>query len=202
MHTVGDLMTRVVVTANADDVVGPIRDLMIRNGIHCVPVLGTDETLLGIITSTDLIEEWAPQMGVETVMTRAVETVSPHQSIVDAAHTMIDRRIHHLVVTERDRVVGVVSALDHRGAGNGALPTTRASRRRARGARRTRRRSRSPGSDRGGARTRRRTALRRPLDRRSRRSSAPLLPFYRRPHRSTTNVVTRARAAPGVTDDG
>jgi CBS domain-containing protein len=112
MHTVGDLMTRVVVTANADDVVGPIRDLMIRNGIHCVPVLGTDETLLGIITSTDLIEEWAPQMGVETVMTRAVETVSPHQSIVDAAHTMIDRRIHHLVVTERDRVVGVVSALD------------------------------------------------------------------------------------------
>jgi CBS domain containing-hemolysin-like protein len=112
MHTVEEIMSDVVKTATITDVVGPVRDLMLQHNIHSVPVLDADGKLVGIVTSSDLVEEWAPQMGVQTVMSRNVETVPRHRSVVDAARTMVTKRIHHLVVTERDTVIGVVSSFD------------------------------------------------------------------------------------------
>ncbi|MEO8694722.1 MAG: CBS domain-containing protein [Acidimicrobiales bacterium] len=105
-------MSEVVHTATITDVVGPVRDLMIEHSIHSVPVLDAGGKLVGIVTSSDLVEEWAPQMGVQTVMSRNVETVPRHRSVVDAARTMIAKHIHHLVVVERDQVIGVVSSFD------------------------------------------------------------------------------------------
>ena len=112
MHTVEEVMSEAVHTATTTDVVGPLRDLMIGHSVHSVPILDRDGRLAGIVTSSDLVEEWAPEMGVQTVMTRTIETISRHNSIVDAARLMIAKRIHHLVVTERDTVVGVVSSFD------------------------------------------------------------------------------------------
>jgi CBS domain-containing protein len=112
MHTVEEVMTETVHTATTTDVVGPLRDLMLQQSVHAVPILDKDRRLAGIITSSDLVEEWAPQMGVQTVMTRTVETVGRHTSVVDAARLMVSKRIHHLVVTERDSVIGVVSSFD------------------------------------------------------------------------------------------
>ena len=51
-------------------------------------------------------------MGVATVMSTDVVTVPPHRSVVEAARAMVSARTHHLVVTERDLVVGVVSSYD------------------------------------------------------------------------------------------
>jgi CBS-domain-containing membrane protein len=62
-------MSAEVHTAKTTDVVGPLRDLMLQRAIHSVPILDTNGTLAGIVTSSDLIEEWPPQMGVQTVMT-------------------------------------------------------------------------------------------------------------------------------------
>jgi CBS domain-containing protein len=112
MHTVEEVMTAAVHTATTTDVVGPLRDLMLQHGIHSVPVLEKDGSLAGIVTSSDLVEEWAPQMGVQTVMTRNVETVARHTSVIDAARVMVDKHIHHLVIVERGSVVGVVSSFD------------------------------------------------------------------------------------------
>src|SRR5688572_6153539 len=112
MHTVEEIMSDVVKTATITDVVGPVRDLMLQHGIHSVPILDADGKLVGIVTSSDLVEEWAPQMGVQTVMSRNVETAPRHRSVVDAARTMVTKQIHHLVVTERDSVIGVVSSFD------------------------------------------------------------------------------------------
>jgi predicted transcriptional regulator len=112
MRTVEEVMSEVVHTATITDVVGPIRDLVIEQAIHSVPVLDAGGKLVGIVTSSDLVEEWAPQMGVVTVMSRNVETVPRHRSVVDAARTMIAKHIHHLVVTERDQIIGVVSSFD------------------------------------------------------------------------------------------
>jgi hypothetical protein len=112
MRTVDEVMTADVTTVTTSDVVGPLRDAMLDGRLHGVPVLDADGKLVGIVTGSDLVEEWAPEQGVVTVMSRDVRTVSPHTSVVDAAHEMLARRVHHLVVTERDRVVGVVSSFD------------------------------------------------------------------------------------------
>lgn len=112
MHTVDTVMTTNVRTVRTTDVVATVRDLMLDQRIHSVPVLDTAGALAGIVTSSDLVEEWAPDMGVETVMSRDVQTTGRHRTITDAARQMVDHRVHHLVVVERDTVVGVVSSYD------------------------------------------------------------------------------------------
>lgn len=112
MDTVAQIMTTGVRTANTSDVIGTLRDLMIDNSIGCVPIVDSGGTLQGIVTSSDLVEEWAPQMGVQTVMSADVLTVPPHRSVVEAAREMVDRRVHHVVVAERNVVLGVVSSFD------------------------------------------------------------------------------------------
>lgn len=112
MRTVSSVMSDAVRTVSTTDVVGPLRDLMLDGQVHGVPVLEPDGSLAGIVTSSDLVEEWQPDQGVATVMSSDVRTVSPSTSVVDAAREMLAHRIHHLVVTELDRVVGVVSSFD------------------------------------------------------------------------------------------
>ena len=112
MHTVEELMTTNVRTARVPDVVGPIRDLMLDEQIHAVPVLDERDALVGIITSTDLVEEWAPEQGVQTVMTRRVFTTGRHTTAVDAPRMMVDEHIHHQVVLDHEIVVGVLSSFD------------------------------------------------------------------------------------------
>jgi CBS domain-containing protein len=112
MHTVSQLMTRDVRTAKTTDVIGPVRDLMLNERIHGVPVIDGSGDLAGIVTSSDLVEEWAPGMGVETVMTADVTTIGPHESVVDAARTMVDQHVHHLVVVEHGQITGMLSSFD------------------------------------------------------------------------------------------
>lgn len=111
MRTVADVMTTDVKTVQDTAVVGSLRDLML-DGWHGVPVLGKDGATVGIVTSTDLVEEWDSGMGVTTVMTADVRTVSPHLSVVDAAREMLDHRVHHLVVTSGNDLIGLVSSFD------------------------------------------------------------------------------------------
>ncbi len=51
-------------------------------------------------------------MRVQDVMTQVVQTVSPEMDAEDAWNLMRQKRIHHLVVTEGRRLVGVVSDRD------------------------------------------------------------------------------------------
>lgn len=112
LHTVSDLMSTDVHTVRTDDLVGPLRDVMLTRHIHGVPVLSPDGTLAGIVTSSDLVEEWAPEQGVETVMTDQVVTVGPGATLSEAARSMLQHRVHHLVVIDNTRVAGVVSSFD------------------------------------------------------------------------------------------
>ncbi len=119
-----EVMSAPVRVVKATEVVGPVRDLMLDEDLHGVPVVDDDGGLVGIVTATDLVEEWAPQLGVVEVMSRDVHTVSPSTSVVDAARTMREHRIHHVVVVQRDQVVGLVSSFDLLGVLAGEVETT------------------------------------------------------------------------------
>lgn len=112
MKTMQDVMSQPVRVAKVSEVVGPLRDLMLDHQVHGVPVVDDDGVLVGIVTASDLVEEWQPQQGITTVMTDHVLTASPFTSVVDAARTMLERRIHHLVIVQGTDVVGMVSSFD------------------------------------------------------------------------------------------
>ncbi|HEX7443567.1 MAG TPA: CBS domain-containing protein [Acidimicrobiales bacterium] len=112
MKTLQEVMSQPALVVKVNEVVGPVRDLMLDHEVHGVPVVDDDGTLVGIVTGSDLVEEWQPQQGIATVMSDQVRTASPFTSVVDAARTMLEHRIHHLVIVQGDEVVGMVSSFD------------------------------------------------------------------------------------------
>ena len=112
MRTVSQAMSGEVKTVNTSDVVGTVRDALIDGHIGAVAVLDDHGNLAGIISASDLVEEWAPEMGVLTVMSDNVAVTTPTANLVDAARTMLDHRIHHLVVVDDAKVVGMLSSFD------------------------------------------------------------------------------------------
>ena len=114
MVKLADLMSDHVILAKANYNVRSVSELMERHKIRAIPVVdsNSDRIVRGIVTSTDLGRVSADDAAVETVMSAAVRTMSPLGEARDAARIMRKHHIHHIVVTEDDQVVGIVSSLD------------------------------------------------------------------------------------------
>src|SRR5438128_6911200 len=73
--------------------------------------------LVGILSERDVVREAAKNervfgMKVTDIMTRDVITGSPHDDLMTVAHTMTERRIRHLPVVDKGRLIGIVSIGD------------------------------------------------------------------------------------------
>jgi len=111
--TVRDVMSTDVRTVDSTEVVGPVRDLLLGAGLHAVPVVDRSGEVVGIVSSWDLVEEWDAAQGVVTVMTDRVRTAVPGTTVVEAARTMREAGVHHLVVLgASNQPVGILSSLD------------------------------------------------------------------------------------------
>lgn len=112
MSTVADLMTAAPITLHPDDEIGLARDAMLEAGIHCLPVVD-EGAPVGVVSSWDLVEEYAPMDSVRNAMTPRVLTVGGDEDARTAAAIMLSNIVHHLVVVEPSgAVVGIISSLD------------------------------------------------------------------------------------------
>ena len=140
-HRVKDVMSRDVVTINADDTIHEALTLMGENRVSALPVVDSRDHCVGIISTSDLVDmtrdvdddlyhldmvdpasrrflldKLAHSMGGETVqsfMSEAVTTVSDETTIAKATREMLRNRVHHLpVVDEHDCLIGIVSTID------------------------------------------------------------------------------------------
>ena len=113
MQTVKDLMTSELLSMRTKDLVGDVRDLVLDSGIHCVPVLDDEAHPVGIVTSWDLVEEYAPEDSITNVMTDKVVSIGPDEPVAQAAAVMMTNWVHHLVVTDDSgHAVGILSSFD------------------------------------------------------------------------------------------
>ncbi len=110
---VEQVMSPLVVTARAGQPVSQIREQMLRQGIHCLPVVGDDDGKLeGIVTVSDVLGAETDAQPVSEVLTRAVFTIHPNEDAYSAAEIMLNNKVHHVVVWSDDAVQGVVSSFD------------------------------------------------------------------------------------------
>ena len=111
--TIEELMTPQVFVAYPDETLGEVRSRMLKEGIHAVPVIDVDEHPIGMVTSTDLLVDIvSDEMRVSQFPTPKVFTVSRYDEPHIAARVMRNHHLHHLVVTDEKKVVGILSAFD------------------------------------------------------------------------------------------
>ena len=109
---VSELMAESVVTTQPHASVEHVRGILERNHIGAIPVVDTDGQPVGIVSATDLAAELKPGSPIKTVMTEKVYSVPQYDDVSTAARVMRNHKIHRVVVTHEQKVVGMLSAFD------------------------------------------------------------------------------------------
>lgn len=113
---VRELMSTPVITVSPRNSIQEALNIMRDNGIRRIPVV--DNGLVGMVVQRD-IERSLRSPGVicetpvEWVMTKQnLQTISPDETVVQAARVLRDKKISALPVLENDELVGIVTDSD------------------------------------------------------------------------------------------
>lgn len=112
--TVAELMRTPVMTITKHQTIGHARALMAEHRVSALPVVGPDDEPLGVLTASDLIDgrghpDGAPVSG---AMSAEPYTLPPGEGPHVAARIMRNHHLHHVLVVEQHRVVGMLSSFD------------------------------------------------------------------------------------------
>jgi len=116
MPAVKDIMTKDVVTIEANKSVFEAAELMSAKGLGCLIVV-IKGFPVGIITERDIVRRIVAKrnsvdLKVVEVMTKTLITVEPEASLRDAARLMSTNKIRRLPVLKNNKLVGLVVSSD------------------------------------------------------------------------------------------
>ena len=134
---VSETMTTGVKTASADTPVKELANIMCLNNISGLPVVDSNNTIVGIVSEKDLLRRMFPDMSdlvteggmpdfeemeksysdtlrlvASDIMTTNVASVSSDMPIMKAASLMCVRNIRRIPVVDNNKLVGIISIGD------------------------------------------------------------------------------------------
>lgn len=134
MRTVGDAMTRQVLTVHPDTPFKQIAELLLGQGIDAVPVVDETGRVLGVVSGSDLTchEETGPTLGrllthgrttivharkargrtARELMSSPARTTTPDAGVCDALQAMVRGGVGRLLVMDGPRLVGILARSD------------------------------------------------------------------------------------------
>ena len=126
---VSDIMTRNPVTAAPSCTAAEASRLLHVHNIGALPVVDAAGNLRGIVTDRDIVTRCVAADAdpavtpLRELMTRRLSSVSPGDSLDDAASVMAALQVRRLPVVDRGRLVGIVALADmaRSGLGEAAL---------------------------------------------------------------------------------
>jgi len=114
---ISSLMSRTICTVGMDDTIAQVEGTLAAKGLSWAPVLDAGGAFLGVISASDLLQFHAQQR--DPLAVRAWQlcsykplSVDETTPVAEVARLMVEQRIHHVVVTSRSVLAGVVSSLD------------------------------------------------------------------------------------------
>ncbi len=108
-----NLMTSDPVTISARETLSKAKSLMEAGGFRRLPVLD-DGRLVGILTERDLRQYtgYLESTRVNAAMSTTLVTVTPHNTVEDAARLMLKHKIGGLPIVAEGKLVGIVTTSD------------------------------------------------------------------------------------------
>lgn len=91
--------------------------LMVEKGIGSL-IANRDGLPFGIVTERDLMEKIvakgldASKVMVGEIMVAPLATIDASANLIDAARRMVEKQVKRLVVTDHERIIGIVSQTD------------------------------------------------------------------------------------------
>lgn len=135
-YSITSYMTRRVITASASADVASIIQLLQSHRVSSVPIVGPEGAPIGLVSRTDLIRHGLagllartgpnaaslaiPQGTARDIMSTTLVTLRSDRTLRDAAAEMVRHSVHRVLVTEADRLIGIVSTTDLAAAVHGA----------------------------------------------------------------------------------
>jgi len=137
-----DVMQRELVTVHASDPLREVERVLVDAQVSAVPVLDDDDRVLGIVSMRDVVSRYAADHDLrddadeesfaddidETepvayqrldgepcagdVMATDPVSVGPNTLLTDVAGRMVEHGTHRVLVTDRQRLLGLVSTMD------------------------------------------------------------------------------------------
>ncbi|WP_328647966.1 CBS domain-containing protein [Amycolatopsis sp. NBC_00348] len=137
MTTVGDVMTREVITVAPELPFKDLVQVIVTHGVSAVPVVTPDGAVIGVVTEADLLcrqaheddvpgagcphfaghltkEDWRKAAGqtAATLMSTASDTTSPTATLPAAARLLTRSGVRRLFVLQDEKLVGVIARRD------------------------------------------------------------------------------------------
>jgi CBS domain-containing protein len=142
MKTVAEIMTKDVLTVHKETTIRELAELFVTRRIGSLPVVDDTDTLIGIVTESDLVEQgknvhlptvislfdWViylesektlekelKKMGgrtVEDIYQPDVVSISPTAQLSEAADLMSTRHVSAVPVVDNGKLIGIVARID------------------------------------------------------------------------------------------
>lgn len=132
---VKDIMSTDVITINKSDTLKDVIKTFVMSSITGAPVVDNDETIIGVISDSDILQRecshsfYQPPLMKEfeefthsedsymnkpasRLMSKDLYTIEPDDSVSVMAKKMYDKKVHRLLVTEYEKLIGVVTTYD------------------------------------------------------------------------------------------
>ncbi len=125
-----EIMTPHVITVSQKDYTKHALEIMKANHIHHLVVVDAEEEIIGVLSERDLLkvnnvlasanaEARSGLQGlnvfnvrVATVMTPHPITLTPRQSVKEAAKLMVEKHIHSIPIVDNKKLVGIITQQD------------------------------------------------------------------------------------------
>ena len=122
--TVASLMESSVRTVSPELPISSLEEFLLGEEIGGAPVVDEDGQLRGIVSKTDIVRHLTQELEapvaeamddvtVGEIMTEDVVTVAADETVAKVARTMVESRVHRVVVTDSEgNIRGIVTTLD------------------------------------------------------------------------------------------
>jgi signal-transduction protein with cAMP-binding, CBS, and nucleotidyltransferase domain len=114
---IGEVMSRTLITNSPDATVGEVARTMDKNKIGAVIITENGDNE-GIVTERDICFKVVAKGRdplrtlAREIMTTELVTISPKKTLTDAAKLMVKKSIRRLAVSNKGKVVGMITATD------------------------------------------------------------------------------------------
>ncbi len=110
---IADLMVKNVLTTEPHKTIGHVKSMMEKNKISAVPVVNSEEEPIGIVTSNDFKKPLNDRAPVSTLLSGGhVYKIPAYNDVSVAAKVMRKHKIHHLLVTHEQKLIGIITSYD------------------------------------------------------------------------------------------